>query len=673
MVLLFIVPSLAKSSSREPQVTIHRPEKATWKRTRCGGPASENGVADIPSQWAREVSATSALKAYPRPQMVRGTGRNMSRMRDEGDPATWFNFNGLWEWEKAVSKAPPFGQKLKDTILVPFPAESCLSGVVPEDVSQFAERMWYRITFDYSPGTDKTLLHFGAVDWQADVFLNGRHLGNHTGGYDGFSFDITEHLEPSKNELIVYVYDPSNKGSQPNGKQDLEALKGPQEMSYAPSSGIWQTVWLEAVPAEYIKLIKIDQASMDEVTVTADVVHTALKQVEVTADANIANKELLHVLVLDGNKKVAEASGAYGAPISIKIHEPKLWSPTSPHLYDLKLTFKSDEIFSYFGLRTFVKENLDGLPTPMLNGNFTFMLGVLDQSYWPDGLYTAPTDEALESDIVKAKALGFNMVRLHQKVNPERWYYHADKLGLVVFQDMVQKFHHASKDTVPLFVQDLRAMIVGRGNHPCILQWNIFNEADCYHVFKREKKHNIQGIFKLVKEMDPTRPVDMGGGVAGVRVSDVLDVHSYPDPMDIRPNIHSYAMLGEFGGVGSFVPSKEWVLGKCHAYASLSSAAAFVQRYREMLHRVRDKLGCLSSSVYTQLVDVEAECNGFYNYDRSWKLNDADMQAVLDENMALVEHHKGPFTPVGLLHFGTLADAMNMQGALRTSLCFAHH
>jgi len=403
-------------------------------------------------------------------------------------------------------------------------------------------------------------------------------------------------------------------------------------MSYTPSSGIWQTAWLEAVPEEYIKSINIDQASLDEVTITADVVRNALQQVEITADANVANEDFIHVLVLDGERQVAQASGSYGSPLSIKMHKPKLWSPTSPHLYDVKVTFKTDVIFSYFGLRTFTKETPNGIATPMLNDNFTFMLGVLDQSFWPDGLYTAPTDAALEADILKAKALGFNMIRLHQKVNPERWYYHADKLGLVVFQDMVQKFHHASKDTVPLFVQDLKAMIIGRRNHPSILQWIIFNEADCYRVFIGEKEYDIRGIYALVQELDPKRVIDVG---AGNRMGDVLDMHHYPDPDDQRPSFRGYAMVGEFGGLGTFVPQKEWVPNSCHAYTDFPDTSGFEERYRQMAQSIQDKAGCLGAAVYTQLVDVEAGCNGFFNYDRSSKFNDTMLQMIRDENMAI--------------------------------------
>jgi len=236
-----------------------------------------------------------------------------------------------------------------------------------------------------------------------------------------------------------------------------------------------------------------------------------------------------------------------------------------------------------------------------------------------------------------------------------------------VFQDMVQKFHHASKETVPLFVQDLRAMVVGRRNHPCILQWLIFNEGDCFHVFIGEERYDINGVYELVQELDPKRVIDVG---AGSIVGDVLDIHHYPDPGDKRPGWKGYAMVGEFGGLGRFVLQKQWIPNTCHAYAAFADTSAFEERYREMALFLQDKAGCLGASVYTQLVDVEAECNGFFNYDRSSKFNDTMVQMIRNENLAIIKSHQGPFIQVGLLHLGTLADTVKMNNVLTGSLCF---
>lgn len=701
-------------------VTFRRPAAGTWKRTQCGGPS---GAADIPSRWASEVSAdTTPLTAYPRPQLVRrlkSSNRYLdnSRLRDVGDPDTWSNLNGLWEWEKATSEDPPFGRALAGSILVPFPVESCLSGVAPTKISDIVTKMWYRLTFDMSQEASamSRILHFGAVDWQTTVYLNKKTLGNHTGGYDGFSFDITQILQPKNNELLIHVYDPSDGGKQPNGKQRISAIDRPGGDTYTPNSGIWQTVWLEHVPVDYIASLTISQASLSQVVVTAGVEGA---------------QQVVSIEVHDGGSIIATGRGNSGKAITIPIpstpsNPVKLWSPDHPNLYDLIVSAGDDVVVSYFGLRTFslgpgtevpegpymksqdrggsdmapcgsqgcvlgknatsadcnakckntkgcmvyvwadadcsgrsgpicwLKNSIPVAETgscrdsqviahnsgarPLLNGDFTFMAGFLDQSWWPDGQYTAPTDDALESDLVATKTFGLNMIRLHQKINPERWYYFADKHGLAIFQDMVQKYGGASPETVPYFVHDMTAAITGRSNHPCIVQWETFNEQDCWSVFKT-KPYDVEGITQLAKSLDPTRLVDTdsGGGANNMHIADVNDIHTYPYPGDPQPSATQYAMIGEFGGIGAFTKGKEWVPEKCHTYLHVGTGADEADKYIEMAKTIASRVDHISASVYTQTTDVELECDGFLNYDRSNKFDKNQTDAIKAANVNII-------------------------------------
>jgi hypothetical protein len=648
LVLLLAAPPGCAAALVAPR----RPDASTWARTPCGSPS---GGADIPSRWAADVSADKTpLSLYPRPQLVRGAMSAMSAMsdiRDTGDPSTWQNLNGLWEWEPTTATAkPPFGRALNGSILVPFPVESCLSGVAPNSSAEIVQHMWYRLPFTTNStihdGGDRTLLHFGAIDWQSTVYLNGKQLlntdvqMNHTGGYSGISFDITEDLGRA-NELLVYAYDPSDNGAQPNGKQRISAIDKPGGDRYTPSSGIWQTVWLESVPGDaYVSSIDINQASMDTVTVAATV----------TGACHGSGCVKYEVLSDDGTTILASASGGSSAWLNIKVPAPaKTWSPTSPHLYGLRVTTSADTVLSYFGLRTFALSGQSGQGTttstaakprrPLLNGNFTFLAGFLDQSWWPDGQYTAPTDEALAFDIEAVPTFGLNMIRLHQKVNPERWYYHADRLGVVVFQDMVQKYGGATKATIPLFVADLRRMIRERGNHPCIVQWTTFNEGDCWQVFDTPP-YAVADIVKMAAALDNSFRLvdtDSGGGANNQHIGDVNDVHDYPNPGNPMPSSTQYAMVGEFGGIGAFVAGKEWKPGACHTYLHVDTPANEAAAYVKMAGALASRAGHISASVYTQTTDVELECDGFLNYDRTSKFSAEGTAKIKAANEALVE------------------------------------
>eukprot|EP00041_Stephanoeca_diplocostata_P000687 m.16204 g.16204 ORF g.16204 m.16204 type:complete len:821 (+) comp10918_c0_seq2:311-2773(+) len=625
-------------------------KKATCRNSRkMGNPASE--AADIPSQWAADVDPRRGqpLTQYPRPQMVRSTTRKPSEMnlneetvhalRDEGDPATWNNLNGLWEWQPTTADAPPpFGTTLNGSILVPFPVESCLSGVAPGSSSAVVMHMWYRLTFDADLGQGNTLLHFGAIDWQSKVYVNKQLLGNHTGGYDGFSFDVTKLLQAHNNELLVYVYDPSDTGAQPNGKQRIAAISNPSGDTYTPSSGIWQTVWLEHVPAQYIRALSIDQAS--ETTVTVGVV------VDGPHAAEHSNASELSFTVYDATgRTVAVATGQPNVNVAITVPSPQLWSTTSPYLYTLGISMdQGDSVVAYFGLRTFALgagHSATSGKRPLLNGNFTFMAGFLDQSFWPDGLYTAPTDEALAFDVTVVPTFGLNMIRLHQKINPERWYYHADKTGVVVFQDMVQKYGGASEATVAFFVSDMTAAILGRKNHPCIVQFETFNEGDCWTVFKT-KPYDVPGIVSLAKELAPTHLIDTdsGGKANDLHIGDVDDIHSYPAPGDPAASSTQYAMVGEFGGLGAFVTGKEWLPHGCFAYEEAANGTDQANKYIAFAQQIASRVDHLSASVYTQTTDLERECDGFLNYDRTTKFTAADTAAIKKANEAIIEAGK---------------------------------
>jgi len=402
--------------------------------------------------------------------------------------------------------------------------------------------------------------------------------------------------------------------------------------TYTPSSGIWQTVWLESAPKQHVENLIINQASTTAVTVTAQV---SGGDADVDFEVHDAT-----------GTSVASAKGKSGTAITITVPTAKLWSPDSPYLYDLKVSIidsiaGGDTVLAYFGLRTFVLgKSRAGQTRPLLNGAFEFMAGFLDQSWWPDGQYTAPTDEALAYDIQVVPMFGLNMIRLHQKVNPERWYYHADKIGVVVFQDMPQKYGHASPALIPFFRQDLKAMIQGRGNHPSIVQFETFNEGDCVRVFNK-KPNDVAAIVDLATAL--TQPygghlidTNSGGPANNLKLGQVNDIHSYPYPGDPKPDDTRYSMVGEFGGIGAFIQGKEWKPKSCHTYKQVDTPAEEASTYVGMAKTLESKVDHISASVYTQTTDLELECDGFLNYDRSSKFSDEGTKSIHDANQAII-------------------------------------
>lgn len=553
--------------------------------------------APLLTKWARDVSPLNVHPEYPRPQMV----------RDE-----WMNLNGLWEFAESRSgEDPPVGRALDGQILVPFPTESALSGVMKN-----MERIWYRRTFTLPKEWAKrrVILHFGAVDWEAAVYLNGKHIGKHRGGYDAFCFDITDALKKNgPQELLVGVYDPSDDGEQPRGKQ----VCNPEGIWYTPSSGIWQTVWLEPVAIDHITGLVI-RPDLDEKCL----------RLTVNVSGDSANEEI-RAVATDAGREVGAATGKAGAEIRIPLSDFKLWSPSNPFLYDLKFELirsgrSVDEVKSYLGMRKIeIAKDEQGVNRILLNGKFVMLVGPLDQGFWPDGLYTAPSDEALRFDIEMTKRLGFNMTRKHVKVEPERWYYWADKLGLLIWQDMPSG-NSQTPESKKQFEMELAQMVETHRNHPSIIMWVIFNEG--------WGQYDTERLTEWVKQIDPTRLVNNASGWTDKNVGDVKDIHSYPAPKAPPAESDRAIVLGEFGGLGLAVDGHTWK--KEHwGYQGMVNAEHLTSRYETFMRTVYQLKGNpgLCAAIYTQITDVEVECNGLLTYDRAVVKPDMERIAAVNQ------------------------------------------
>ncbi len=557
----------------------------------------------IQTRWAKEVSPDNALPQYPRPQLVR---------------KEWTNLNGLWNFcITARDAAQP--TEFEGNILVPFCIESSLSGVKRPLTAE--QCLWYRRTFatpDLRDGK-RLLLHCGAVDWQARVILNGTTICEHTGGYDAFTCDITSAIKQgsaAENELIIAVVDGTS-GAQPRGKQKIETIATPKGIRYTPCSGIWQTVWLETVP----------QAFIESLTMVPDVDGSAL-----IITVNSAGTGRAKVIASDGSQVVATVEVEIGKPATLKLPSVKLWSPDEPFLYDLRVEYGSDTVTSYFGMRTItIGKDEKGITRILLNKKVIFQAGFLDQGYWPDGIYTAPTDEALRYDIEMTKKLGMNMARKHVKVEPDRWYYWCDKLGLLVWQDMpsagpgpgsVGSGAGRNKQTGIIgdgtavspqanaqFEAELKAMVKGFWNHPSIVMWIVFNEG--------WGQYDTPRLTRLVKELDPSRLVNNASGGHDIPSGDIMDAHLYPGPFAPKPTDGRAAVCGEFGGLGLPIPGHTWV-EKTWGYQGVASQLELTSRYLELIKAAYDlrESEALCALVYTQTTDVETECNGALTYDR---------------------------------------------------------
>lgn len=557
------------------------------------------GDGPLKTRWAEEVSPEKAWAEYPRPQMAR---------------TDWTNLNGLWQYSiRSNDEAQP--PDWDGEILVPFPVESALSGVMKG--VQPDEFLWYRRTFE-APKLAKDqrlLLHFGAVDWSSAVYVNGKIVGKHTGGYDPFSFDITDALHEGENEIVVQVADPTDTGGQPRGKQVLK----PHGIMYTAVTGIWQTVWLEKVNKTYIESLKITP-DIDAGKVKIEVTSSAPAEVKVQG-------------AFDG-KRVAEAKGKSGEAIELEVPDARLWSPDSPNLYDLRVTLvdgdkKLDEVSSYFGMRKIeVKKDEAGINRLWLNNEVVFQYGPLDQGWWPDGLYTPATDEAMKYDIEMTKKFGMNMARKHVKYECPRWYYWCDKLGLLVWQDMPAGDTGRDEESKQNFRVELKAMIDALHNFPCIVMWVPFNEG--------WGQHDTREVVAWIEDYDPTRPVNEASGWHDRGSGTVSDMHNYPGPGMREPEEKRVSVLGEFGGLGLPISGHTWQDKENWGYVSYDNKEELTAAYVDLLTKMRPLIGRgLSAAVYTQTSDVEIEVNGLLTYDREVIKLDLDESAAAAKKLYL--------------------------------------
>ncbi|MBO8131802.1 MAG: T9SS type A sorting domain-containing protein [Candidatus Marinimicrobia bacterium] len=544
------------------------------------------GQIPIMTVWGSMVTPENVHKEYPRPQLQR---------------KMWKSLNGLWQFEFAKSEDVPWERNLEGEILVPFPVESALSGVMEKATNR---GMWYKryFTIPSEWNGKRVLLHFEAVDWYSKVYLNGNELGEHKGGYDSFSFDITSYIKDN-NELILYVYDPSNNGNQPCGKQ----WEHPGGIWFTPSSGVWQTVWLEPVTDIYIKEIKITP-DIDKKSVKIDIMLNKDEDVSV------------EVKVCEDSKVIASKGRRGLGEIDLQIPDSKLWSPDNPFLYGLFVTVKNengdvDSIRSYFGMRKInILKDENGIARIFLNNRPVFLMGVLDQGFWPEGIYTAPSDEALKYDIEYAKKLGFNMIRKHVKVEPDRWYYWCDKLGMLVWQDMpnITPGHVINDYDKTQFKNELIEMVKEHFNYPSIVCWVIFNEN--WGI------HDVDKLTDVVKSLDKTRLVNSNSGwnVGGKdpKVGDINDIHNYPLPKMPELEYARVAVCGEFGGLWRLVNGHIW--GDYVPNIGFQNNDEITDHYTGVLmDSIKQlKMRGLSAVVYTEITDVEKEYAGLLTYDR---------------------------------------------------------
>ncbi|MBC8619982.1 beta-galactosidase [Parabacteroides faecis] len=581
--------------------------QAQWK------PAGDK----IKTKWAEQINPKNVLPEYPRPQLER---------------TDWVNLNGEWEYAiKPKGEVEP--QAFDGNILVPFAIESSLSGVQKEVGD--ANELWYKRTFSV-PANWKNrdiVLNFGAVDWKADVFINDVLIGSHQGGFTPFSFNITPYLNGKSNQkLVVRVWDPSDKGYQPRGKQ----TSNPEGIWYTPVTGIWQTVWIEPVATNHITSVKsipnIDNGTMN-----------------VTVGTSMpCNTSIVEVKLMDKGQVVASAKGIQGKELRLAVQNPTLWDTTNPYLYDMKVSLVKDgkvldDVKSYTAFRKIsAKRDANGVMRMQLNNKNLFHYGPLDQGWWPDGLYTAPTDEALLYDIIKTKEWGFNMIRKHVKVEPSRWYYHCDKEGILVWQDMPsgdmgnQWAPHTynggtdkerSSASIANYYQEWKEIMDLCVSHPSVVVWVPFNEA--WGQFDTEK------VAEWTKNYDPSRLVNPASGGNHRACGDILDLHNYPGPNMFLYDPQRVTVLGEYGGIGLPLENHLWWNKRNWGYVQFKNSDEVTAEYVKYANELKDMVDRgFSAAVYTQTTDVEGEVNGLMTYDRKEiKINEA---AVKKANQAVI-------------------------------------
>lgn len=584
-----------------------------------GAQAQWKPVGDkIKTKWAEQVNPKNVLPEYPRPQLER---------------TDWVNLNGEWEYAiKPRGGAEPAA--FDGNILVPFAVESSLSGVQKEVGDN--NELWYKRTFTV-PANWKNkdiVLNFGAVDWKTDVFVNDILIGSHQGGFTPFSFNITPYLTGKNNQkLVVRVWDPSDKGYQPRGKQ----TSNPEGIWYTPVTGIWQTVWLEPVATNHITSVK-SIPNIDNGTVN----------VTVGTSAPCCNTSIVEVKLMDKGQVVASAKGLQGKELRLAVQNPTLWDTSNPYLYDMKVSLIKDgkvldDVKSYTAFRKISsKRDANGVMRMQLNNKNVFQYGPLDQGWWPDGLYTAPTDEALLYDIVKTKDWGFNMIRKHVKVEPARWYYHCDKEGILVWQDMPsgdmgnQWAPHTynggtdknrSAESVANYYQEWKEIMDMCISYPSIVVWVPFNEA--WGQFDTEK------VAEWTKNYDPSRLVNPASGGNHRACGDILDLHNYPGPNMFLYDPQRVTVLGEYGGIGLPLENHLWWNKRNWGYVQFKNSDEVTAEYVKYANELKGMVDRgFSAAVYTQTTDVEGEVNGLMTYDRKEiKINEA---AVKKANQAVI-------------------------------------
>lgn len=576
----------------------------------------------IKTSWADKIDVNKVLPEYPRPIMER---------------EQWQNLNGLWNYAiLPAGKSAPLTYDGK--ILVPFALESSLSGVAKELGDK--NELWYQRDFTVPAkwSNKRILLNFGAVDWKADVWVNNIKVGQHTGGYTPFSLDITSALIKGNNKLVVKVWDPADQGFQPRGKQ----VSKPEGIWYTSVSGIWQTVWMEPVSEHYITNVKT----------TPDIDNNSLK-VEVSTDARVSSDKI-EVKVFDGKQLVASATSVNALPVEVAMPaNVKLWSPDSPFLYKTEVYFFSngklmDKLNSYAAMRKYsTKRDDKGIVRLQLNNKNLFQFGPLDQGWWPDGLYTAPTDEALAYDIKKTKDFGFNMIRKHVKVEPARWYTHCDELGIIVWQDMPsgdrgpewqnRQYFNGTElkrkvDSESNYRKEWKEIIDYLYSFPCIGTWVPFNEA--WGQFKTPE------IAEWTKQYDPSRLVNPASGGNHYTCGDILDLHNYPGPDMYLYDAQRATVLGEYGGIGLVLKDHIWEPNRNWGYVQFTTSEDATNEYVKYATQLKNMITRgFSAAVYTQTTDVEVEVNGLMTYDRKViKLDENRLKDINSEICGELNH-----------------------------------